>query len=124
MKHLLLFFFLNLLIGCNQPSTCRVDKEFSEKFNNCLDYIKETEHRGEFLVEKRLNAMKFLSVVTNKESSIDDPHHPKYQSKEEFDLEVKHWEDWYLNNKCKYTIVEADSLVSLYNNGRLKLELK
>ena len=122
MRFLLLFSVCQILIGCSQFSNCKVEDGFSQKFIESFLYVRETEYQKEFLVEKRLNAIIFLSVVTNKESSIDDPHHPQYQSEAEFDAEINHWEDWYRQNKCKYTIREADSLVDLYNQGVLSLE--
>ncbi|MFN7437490.1 MAG: hypothetical protein ACK5SJ_13690, partial [Bacteroidota bacterium] len=75
-----------------------------------------------FYSEKRLEAITFLSVVTGKESLINDPHHPYYPNSEDFKLDLNNWEEWYKSNKCRFTIGEADSLIRLYNSGKLKLK--
>jgi hypothetical protein len=118
-------FLIGLLLGSlSYKSTCETDQAFSDAFSKHLSIVRNGQVKQEFNIGEMVSSITFLSVVSNRESCVRDFHHPTYKNENEFKGELNYWENWYLSNKCSFTLVKADSLIFRYNQGNLKLNAR
>jgi hypothetical protein len=86
----------------------------TEKITNDGGFINEEQ------IENKVKAILFLNAITGYECKIRDLHHPLYNNENDLHQDLKKWEEWYKENKCGFTSNKADSLLLLYNTGKLK----
>lgn len=109
-SYVFLILVIQLLnIGCT--SDCSVDPVFKKKFNECLSLM-EKAHTGEYrYVDITQQAAIFLANVTEKTPKDFQYDYGLYDSDEGYEEDLKHWNNWFENNKCSMTIEKADSLL-------------
>ena len=111
--YLVLVFFLS----CNYENSrnCDIDFRFESEFRGKIELLKKSEIEKESVkISEKLDALFFLSAVTNTKSSIRDIHVPLYPDIKSFKKDVYLWEQWYKENKCSFTYEKADSLASKF----------
>jgi hypothetical protein len=104
--------------------TCKEDRAFKKEFFNCIQVIEKTQKEAYFIksdshtenVDSRAFPIECLYAVTGYEGHVDKWTQPYYfypysDTIEYIDVDIKKWQEWYENNRCKFTKQMADSLI-------------
>ena len=121
MKFCYLFVLLFLANCSNSEMNCEIDSKFEKYFKNSLETIRihQEEQIGSktpFNIEK---ALKFLEIMTEKKSSISvNPFGIFYNRTDDYENDMKMWNEWFEQNKCDLSKEKVDSIYSKYRNEK------
>jgi hypothetical protein len=110
------FLLALLAVSCYNKDSCEVDTAFKKQFNENVNFLISTESKGDFIYQtsEKIKAIYFLESTTGIKSQLYWGHVFGYQSSELLEEDIEKWKNWYDTNKCKMTIVKADSLFRNY----------
>ena len=109
-KYLLIVFVSVLGANCNS-SLCKIDTRFEKKYKESIETAKQYYYSNG--KSGMRNAFDYLRAVTLHDERLSLSYIRLYRNKNDLDLDVVFWNNWYEQNKCKMTIELADSLYNL-----------
>ena len=111
-KNINFLILIVILLSC-RSSRCIIDKNAINEFNHKIELIKSAEEKNvSVFIEEYLSALIFLSNITGISTRAEYSSTFGYRNNKYYKEDMKGWENWLANNKCKLTKMYIDSALS------------
>ena len=99
-----------VVISCTRqvcPGTIEVNRNLFKRY---LMILNQSKHPRKLVLAKEVEeAISFLEIVSGITSNAEFDNTRAYKNKNDFKNDIKQWEQWYKENKCKLTMQYVDS---------------
>lgn len=110
MRFLVCIILSLLLICCNRKVCSDSVYVNRDAYKRYLIILKESAHPKKLVMPKEIDeGIMYLEVVSGISSKAERSDVRIYRDKSDFKSDLKLWEQWYKNNKCKLTLHYVDS---------------
>ncbi|HKO81558.1 MAG TPA: hypothetical protein VJU78_14235 [Chitinophagaceae bacterium] len=110
MKIIIFITICLVFISCTRqvcPGTINVNRNMFKRY---LIILNQSKHPRKLVFPKEVDeAIGFLEIVSGINSKAELDNIRVYKNKNDFRNDIKQWEEWYKENKCKLTIQYVDS---------------
>jgi len=111
---LMIFVLLSLLSICCSTKICTDTASVNRNvYKRYLIILKDSERPRKLVMPKEVKeGITFLETVSGVKSRAEINDNVSYLNKSDFNADIKQWEKWFIENKCKLTLHYVDSAFS------------
>lgn len=117
MKKIYLIITVNILFifGC---SSQKCDNAFENKMIRYINTVEKYNKGNALTTDSLYNTLGYLSFVTGYETQMYLGEVNMYLDQKQYRTDIRKWKQWLKENKCMYSLQEADSIYLIKFKGK------